>query len=185
MTLRRLFVVLIAVIAVMALSAAPTRARQPDERPSTTIIRGATIATMSSAGVIEGGELVLRNGNIAAVRRQAPDGRPRRNVRLIDAAGKFVTPGLIDAWTDLGTASGGRSQAGAASHRAADALNGFDRHAFDYAVRNGVTAVAIEPAASRGIVGAAAGAASTWPRSRSLRSMPRNRQPTLSPACPS
>jgi imidazolonepropionase-like amidohydrolase len=56
-------------------------------------IRNATIITIT-AGDIEGGTILVRNGKIAAVGKNVtiPAG-----VRTIDGTGKFVMPGIIDA----------------------------------------------------------------------------------------
>jgi imidazolonepropionase-like amidohydrolase len=67
--------------------------------PSTpTVIRGGTV--MTAAGeVIPGGEVLLRDGRIAAVGASvdAPAG-----ATVIDATGRFVTPGVIDTHSHLG-----------------------------------------------------------------------------------
>ncbi len=59
-----------------------------------TAIVGATLLTASPAGRIEGGTILIRDGKIAAVGRdvQVPSG-----ASVINAAGRFVTPGIIDA----------------------------------------------------------------------------------------
>jgi len=56
-------------------------------------LRGGTLLTITN-GTIENGTIVIRNGKIAAIGRdvQIPAG-----VRVIDVAGKFVMPGIIDS----------------------------------------------------------------------------------------
>jgi imidazolonepropionase-like amidohydrolase len=63
-----------------------------------TIIRNATILT-GAGPVIEGGSVLLQDGKISAVGRTvtAPAG-----ATVIDAAGKWVTPGIIDTHSHLG-----------------------------------------------------------------------------------
>jgi imidazolonepropionase-like amidohydrolase len=63
-----------------------------------TLIRNATVLTITS-GVIENGSVLIRGSKIAAVGRDiaAPSG-----ARVIDAAGKFVMPGIIDSHSHTG-----------------------------------------------------------------------------------
>ncbi|MFU8811951.1 MAG: amidohydrolase family protein [Balneolaceae bacterium] len=70
------------------------------EQPRAVLVRNATIWTMGSQGVIENGDLLVRDGKVAEVgtNLSAP-----RNAVVIDAAGKHVTPGLIDAHLHSGT----------------------------------------------------------------------------------
>ncbi len=63
-----------------------------------TLIRGATVMT-ATGETIQGGDVLLENGKIAAVGKglQAPAG-----AEVIDASGRFVTPGLIDVHSHMG-----------------------------------------------------------------------------------
>ncbi len=64
------------------------------------VIRNAAeIHTMAGAGVIEGGDVLIRNGAIAAigVDLEAPAGADE-----IDAEGRIVTPGLIAPYSSIG-----------------------------------------------------------------------------------
>jgi imidazolonepropionase-like amidohydrolase len=65
----------------------------------TVAITNGRVHTVSGQGVIEGGTVLIRDGRIAAVGKgiAVPTG-----ARLIDASGKWVTPGLISAWSQLG-----------------------------------------------------------------------------------
>jgi imidazolonepropionase-like amidohydrolase len=60
-------------------------------------VRGATIFTITR-GTIPAGTLVIRDGKIAAV---GADVEIPANAEVIDATGKFVTPGLIDAHSHI------------------------------------------------------------------------------------
>ena len=68
-----------------------------------TLIRGATILT-ASHGTIENGSILIRDGKIAQGGQNIP---PPAGAAVIEAAGKYVIPGIIDAH----------------SHIAADAIN--------------------------------------------------------------
>ena len=75
----------------------------------TVAITGARVHPVSGP-VIENGTVLIRDGRIVAVGANVsvPDG-----ARRIDAAGKWVTPGLVYGGTDLGLAlmsTGGRSE---------------------------------------------------------------------------
>jgi imidazolonepropionase-like amidohydrolase len=63
-----------------------------------TVIRNATILT-AAGPIIERGSILLENGRIAAVGESvtAPDGAV-----VIDASGKWITPGIIDTHSHLG-----------------------------------------------------------------------------------
>src|SRR5690242_10796110 len=96
-----LVAVLLAGAAVAAQQQAPTNPHASTYRPPpvrATVIRNATILT-AAGPAIEGGSLLLQNGKIAAVGASvdAP-----ADALVIDAAGKWVTPGIIDDHSHLG-----------------------------------------------------------------------------------
>ena len=66
---------------------------QTRDAGQTTLIKNATVLTVTH-GTLANTDVLLRNGKIAAVGQNltAPTG-----TRVIDATGKFVLPGIIDA----------------------------------------------------------------------------------------
>lgn len=66
---------------------------QPPQAGTTIAIRGATVLTITR-GVIPNGTILIRDGKIAAV---GADVAVPAGAQIVDAAGKFVSPGLIDA----------------------------------------------------------------------------------------
>lgn len=66
----------------------------PPERPPAVLVRNATIWTSAAAGTLAGADLLVRDGRIAAIGKglAAPAGAV-----VIDAQGRHLTPGLIDA----------------------------------------------------------------------------------------
>ncbi len=66
----------------------------PVASPSAVVVRGATVWTQGSAGVVENADVLVVHGKIAAVGRglAAPAGALE-----VDGRGKHVTPGIIDA----------------------------------------------------------------------------------------
>ncbi len=65
-----------------------------------TLIKGATILT-ATGEQIEDGSILLADGKISAV-GTAKDVKTPKDARVIDAAGKWVTPGIIDIHSHLG-----------------------------------------------------------------------------------
>jgi imidazolonepropionase-like amidohydrolase len=73
----------------------PQAAPLPSETPADTLaIVGGTLLTVSSQGTIEKGTVLVRGGKIAALGR---DVAVPAGARVLDASGRFVTPGIIDA----------------------------------------------------------------------------------------
>jgi imidazolonepropionase-like amidohydrolase len=60
----------------------------------TIAIRGGTVITLGPQGTLAGGTVLIRDGRIAAV---GPDVDVPADARVIDAAGRYVIPGIIDA----------------------------------------------------------------------------------------
>lgn len=58
------------------------------------LVTGGTIWTESEAGILNPGDLLVRDGRIVAVAGHID---PPRGAEVIDARGKHITPGLIDA----------------------------------------------------------------------------------------
>jgi imidazolonepropionase-like amidohydrolase len=80
------------------------------EQPRHVLVRNATIWTMAEQGILENADLLVTEGRVTRVGRNldAPAG-----ATVIDATGRHVTPGLIDAHLHSG-ASGGINETGAA-----------------------------------------------------------------------
>jgi imidazolonepropionase-like amidohydrolase len=66
--------------------------RGPIDPADVTVIQNATILTVSQ-GTIESGSILIRDGKIAEI---GTDIRVPNNAKVIDASGKYVTPGIID-----------------------------------------------------------------------------------------
>ena len=132
----------------LILSIAPVIAADTDD--GTILIRGGTLLTITS-GVLEESDLLIRDGRIVGIGRglQAPDG-----ARVIDAAGLFVMPGIVDTHSHMGVYSWPEVEANSdgnemtdpvsANMRAADAVWTEDP-AFARARAGGVTTVQIIP----------------------------------------
>ncbi|MHC4947151.1 MAG: amidohydrolase family protein [Planctomycetota bacterium] len=94
--------------------------------PREVVVTNATIWTCGPLGVIEDGSLYVRDGRIEWVgpgAAPAPDG-----VEVIDAAGRHVTPGLIDCHSHTGISGGVNewTQANTAEVRIGDCIDPDD-----------------------------------------------------------
>ena len=65
------------------------------------LIKDGTVITVTK-GTIEKGDVLISNGKIAKV---AEEIKPPKSCRIIDASGKFVMPGIIDAHSHIGVYS--------------------------------------------------------------------------------
>jgi imidazolonepropionase-like amidohydrolase len=100
------------------------RPRLP-EQPKYILIRGATIWTSGPLGRLENADMLVTEGKISRIGQnlKAPSGAV-----IIDAGGKHVTPGLIDAHSHTAITGGGNeaTQAVSAEVRIGDVLNSRD-----------------------------------------------------------
>jgi imidazolonepropionase-like amidohydrolase len=109
---------------------------------------------------IDGGTVVIVDGRIAAV--GGPDLKPPPGADVVDAAGRWVLPGLVDAHTHLGAREEGEGWAGhdtneltgpiQAHVRVLDAINPADE-GFRDAIAGGVLAAGITPGSGNPIGG--------------------------------
>jgi imidazolonepropionase-like amidohydrolase len=109
---------------------------------------------------VDGGTVLIIDGKIAAV--GGPDLKPPPGAELVDASGKWVLPGLVDAHTHLGAREEGEGWAGhdtneltgpvQAHVRVLDAINPADE-GFRDAVAGGVLTAGITPGSGNPIGG--------------------------------
>ncbi|MBM4193645.1 MAG: amidohydrolase family protein [Gemmatimonadetes bacterium] len=92
--------------AAVASVAGPVAARAQAAPPPVIAITGGTVYPVSGPK-IEGGTVLIQGGNISAVGRNIPI---PAGAERVDATGKWVTPGLINAATNLGLTEAGGPQ---------------------------------------------------------------------------
>ena len=133
---------------------------RPDPFPSTyeapaappVLIVNATILTAAGPR-IDGGSLLIRDGKVAAVGRDVA--RPA-DVRVIDAAGRWLTPGLVDPHAHIGAGSSPSGANGDGSNESGPNPGGiWIEHTvwtqdpmFERALQAGVTTIQILPGSS-------------------------------------
>ncbi|MBI3856368.1 MAG: amidohydrolase family protein [Planctomycetes bacterium] len=112
---------------------------QASPQPKASVLKGAKVYPGSGAP-IENASIVIENGKIVAVGKDLP---LPADATVIDATGKVIIPGLIDAASRLFIPPGERSP-GSAEQNVLDALDLYQR---DYreAVEQGVTAAYVGP----------------------------------------
>jgi imidazolonepropionase-like amidohydrolase len=147
-----------------AATAAPSGAREPfsstyQPAPSpVTLIRNATVLTGTGAR-IDGGDVLIEGGRIKAVGASlaAPDGSV-----IVDASGRWVTPGLIDVHSHLGVYASPGTNAADDGNEATDPVtsNVWAEHSvwpqdpgFEAALEGGVTSLQLLPGSANLIGG--------------------------------
>jgi imidazolonepropionase-like amidohydrolase len=124
------------IVSLSALLAAAPAFAQKSAAPREIVIRNATVMT-ASHGTIQNGSVLIKDGKIAAV---GADVKPGANALVVDAAGKWVTPGIVDAHSHIAV-SGSVNEGGlsvTSMVRIADVINPDDRDIF-YDLAGGVT----------------------------------------------
>ncbi len=84
-------------------------AHGPPEQPKAVLFRNATVWTSGPQGILESADLLVESGKITAVGTR-PDAR-RNAAVVIDAAGKHLSPGIIDCHSHVAT-DGGVNESG-------------------------------------------------------------------------
>lgn len=141
----------------------PVRTNAAPARPASspvTLIRGGTLLTVTR-GTIEGGDMLMRDGKIAAVgqRLDAPPGAV-----VVDAAGRYVMPGIVDTHSHMGVYPWPEVDANSDGNEATDPVTSMVRALdsvwaedpeFERARAGGVTTVQILPGSANLIGGEA------------------------------
>jgi imidazolonepropionase-like amidohydrolase len=89
--MKRLTVLVLAVIALCVLGFERTRAQKAPAPPET-LIRNATVLTITH-GALANTDVLIRSGKIAAIGKNL---KAAADARVIDATGKYVMPGIVD-----------------------------------------------------------------------------------------
>ena len=77
------------------------RSRDTPAESTSWVVRGATLVTMRGDEVVADADLLVRGNRIAALGPRGQVAVPR-DARIVDASGRFVMPGLIDAHMHVG-----------------------------------------------------------------------------------
>ena len=121
------------------------------EQPRAVFVRGATIWTSGPDGILQDADLMVRDGRIDAIGHDltVPSGAV-----VIDATGKHVTPGLVDAHVHVGAMGGLNewTQAVSAEVRVRDVLNPYDNRLYRH-MAQGTTTVHVMHGSSNPIGG--------------------------------
>jgi imidazolonepropionase-like amidohydrolase len=83
--------------ALLCITSKNLRAANPPEVPSVILIQNATVLTVSH-GTIEHGSVLIRDGKIVEVGQSV---HAPKDAQVIDAAGQFVMPGIIDCHSHI------------------------------------------------------------------------------------
>lgn len=104
-------------------------------KQETILIRNATVWTNEADGILEGADVLIRNGKIAAVGK----GLNAEGARVIDGTGKHVTCGIIDEHSHIALSSVNDVSTNSSLVRMSDAVNPEDLDVYRQ-LAGGVTA---------------------------------------------
>lgn len=135
---------LLVLLALVVPAASPAGRQEKQDKPPSkvTAIRGAKVYTGSGAP-LEQATILIEGNKIAAVGR---DLQIPQDAAVIDAAGKVVVPGLVDAASRLFLEPGDRGP-GSAEQTVLDALDRYE-DLYKEALEHGVTTVYVGPAST-------------------------------------
>ena len=124
------------------------------------LIKNAQIHTMTGQ-IIDGGSILIKDGKIEKISRNQ-DFDVEKDIKVIDAKGQMLVPGIIDAHCHLGMVEDSMGFEGddvnemtdpiTPELRALDAINPLDK-GFKEAYENGITTVATGPGSSNIVCG--------------------------------
>lgn len=129
---------------------------------SALILAGAASAQFGGMRVYENARVIGADGSVrevsfsvtqGSIAQTGPQVQAPPFARKVDLAGRFVSPGLIDAESSLFMQSGFDTDGLGATSKAADALDLYDDISLRDAWRNGVTGVFVPAVGSAGIAG--------------------------------
>ncbi len=86
----------------LALAEAPYESTYVPRPTETTLIRGAALLT-GDGNALDRADVLLKDGRIAAIKADGAKLASRVSGRVIDGGGKWLTPGIIDVHSHLGT----------------------------------------------------------------------------------
>lgn len=118
MTTRRL-----AIVFILAVLVAVPDILHAQGQTGTVLIRGGTVITVTK-GTLPGTDVLIRNGKISRIDKNI---NPPEGTRIIDASGKFVMPGIVDAHAHIALSTiNEATNAVTAEVQMSDAINPMD-----------------------------------------------------------
>jgi imidazolonepropionase-like amidohydrolase len=134
------FLVALLALAPLVLPRPAAAAANAEEPEAAFAVRGATIHPVSGAPVT-GASLVVEGGRVKEIRS---DGSVPDGMAVVEANGKVITPGFVDASAALGLGQEERRE-GSPELSVLDGFDTYDEEALSLVRATGTTAIAIEP----------------------------------------